>query len=293
MALDISTKTAGVVLPPKLSGEIWQTAQEGSAIMALAGRIDLPAEGTIIETILSDPEAEWVGETDPKPVDTSTFGSRLVQGYKMAVIEPFSDEFRRDKKALYNAVARRLPNALARKFDETVLGTTAPGSNFDVLGGSAVVGIGGAEVWKNLVAVHSAVTANGADLNGWGITPQASSLLIAATDGFGRPLLVPSITGSGATFGSLLGAPVYKSKALFRAGTPNIIGIAGDWSHAKVGVVDGIKISQTDVASLEYGGETVHLWQRNMFALRAEFTVGFRVRDLSSFVRLSDAVPAP
>jgi len=33
--------------------------------------------------------------------------------------------------------------------------------------------------------------------------------------------------------------------------------------------------------------ETLNLWQRNMFAVRAEFEVGFAVRDVNRFVRIT------
>lgn len=300
MALDISRLTEGVLLPPKLSGEIWQSSLDESAVLAMAGRIDLPAEGTVIQSILSDPEAEWVGETDLKPVSTSGFGSRTVQPYKMALIEPFSDEFKRDLPGLYRAVAARLPKALGRLLDRTVLYGTAPGANFDVLSDAPSVAIGNAEVWEDLLAVYSAITAGGGDLTGWGLSPQAIGILMGSTDGFGRPLLADSIKNSPIEIGNLLGAPVYKSRALYRPAaalpveTPAVIGIAGDWTKAKVGIVEGIRIAMSDQATITMNdGTNVNLWQRNMFALRVEMTVGFRVQDKDNFVRLTQAPATP
>lgn len=295
MALDISRLTEGVLLPPKLSGEIWQSSLDESAVLAMAGRIDLPAEGTIIQSILSDPEAEWVGETDPKPVGTSTFGSRTVHPYKMALIEPFSDEFKRDLPGLYRAVAARLPKALGRLLDRTVLYGTAPGANFDVLSDAPDLAIGSGEVWEELLAVYSAITAGGGDLTGWGLSPQAIGILMGSTDGFGRPLLADSIKNSPIEIGNLLGAPVYKSRALYRPdATAPVIGIAGDWTKAKVGIVEGIRIAMSDQATITTAdGTNINLWQRNMFALRVEMTVGFRVQDKDNFVRLTQAPATP
>ena len=38
------------------------------------------------------------------------------------------------------------------------------------------------------------------------------------------------------------------------------------------------------------GGTQVNLWQRNMFAVRAEIEVGFIARNVNHFVRITDGV---
>src|SRR5690606_2650871 len=102
-------------------------------------------------------EAEWVAETDEKPVSNATVSSKSLTPYKMAVIEPFSDEFRRDLPGLYAELARRLPKALGTLFDQTILGSTAPGSGFDVLGGASSVAVDGADVVDDLANALSTV----------------------------------------------------------------------------------------------------------------------------------------
>ena len=51
-------------------------------------------------------------------------------------------------------------------------------------------------------------------------------------------------------------------------------------------------MSVSDQATINDGGTQLNLWQRNMFAIRAEIEVGFRVRDLAHFVKLTDATQA-
>jgi len=64
---------------------------------------------------------------------------------------------------------------------------------------------------------------------------------------------------------------------------------AGDWQNAAVyGTVEGVQISISDQATLNDGGTPLNLWQRNMFAVRAEIEVGFRVRDVNAFVSIND-----
>ena len=129
---DINRTTNSMALPSDISSEILQKMQEGSAVMRLARQITLPGNGKTIPVITSDPQASWVSETAAKPVSNPGLSTKLMQAYKLAVIVPFSDEFRRDAAALYDALIARLPLALAQKFDQTVIGAVdKPGENFD------------------------------------------------------------------------------------------------------------------------------------------------------------------
>ena len=131
----VPTNRTSIDLPVDVSREIMQKTQEESAIMQLARQIALPGRGVAINVITGDPEAAWVGETASKPVSDPGLATKIMRAYKLAVIVPFSDEFRRDAAALYDAIVERLPRALAQKFDATVFGNgSAPGSDFDTFG---------------------------------------------------------------------------------------------------------------------------------------------------------------
>lgn len=295
--VDISRATTGVNLPPAVASDIWQTATEQSAVMQLATRFDLPGSGVSIPIITGDPVANWVGETAKKPVSRGTVTNKTLRGYTIAVIEPFSNQFRRDLPALYRALAGRLPAALALKFDKTVFGIDAvPGSDFDTLASATSVGITG-ETYKGLLAAYSAIATGGGELDGWALAPQGKSLLLGETDSTGRPLFTSGI-GSDAV-PTILGAPTYTTKGVYAAdadgagaGTAAQIGFAGDWSSAAYGVVEDVTISISDQATLDDGGTQINLWQQNMFAVRAEIEVGFRVRDIAHFAKLTNAVQA-
>lgn len=102
MAVDISRTTTNVIFDKEISSEIISKAIEESAFMQLAQRMEIAGNGKKFQTIDGDPVPEWVGETDAKPVGKFTFGTKEVEPYKMALIVPFSDEFRRDEAAPYN-----------------------------------------------------------------------------------------------------------------------------------------------------------------------------------------------
>ena len=286
--IDVNRTTSGIRLDPEQAAEVWSAADDASAVLQLAQRVNLPGAGVSVDIITGEPEAEWVSETNEKPVDRPTFSSKLMTPYTAAVIVPLSNQFRRDKARLYQEIVRKLPQALARKLDATVFGNTAPGSNFDVLGGATAVGVAG-NTYAGLVAADQAVATGGGSLNGWALSPQARGLLLGAVDGMGRPLFINNVQTDGAV-PALLGAPTYQTKAVYKSGTPAQLGFAGDWTSAHVGIVEDIELSISDQATITDGDTQINLWQRNMFAIRAEFEVGFRIRDLAHFARLTDAV---
>ncbi len=286
--VDINRGTTGIQLPKELSAEIWANAQEESAVMRLAQQIALPGSGITIPVVTGDPAADWTAETAEKPVSESTFGFKQMTPYKIAVIELFSMEFRRDLPALYAELVRRLPASIGKKFDETVFGGTAPGSNFDVLSGSTAVAIGGTGTYGKLVTALETIAATDAELTGWVISPQAEALLLKATDGNNRPLFIPNANDDRA-IANLLGARVERSRRVYKAGTPNVIGFAGDWAQARYGIVDGINLAISEEATVNTGTELVNTWQRNMFAVRVEAELGFVVKDAAAFVKLTDA----
>lgn len=289
---DLKRTTSGVNLPPQVSSEIWSTAQEVSAVMSVSRRINLPGSGVSIPIVTGDSAADWVAESAEKPVSHATLGNKTMTPYKLAVIETFSMEFKRDLPGLYSELARRLPGALAKKFDATVLGGTAPGSGFDVLTGAPAMTVDGTSTYADLVAVFNAVAAAGGNLSHWVASPAFEGLLLASVDGQGRPLFIPDATTANRV-GSILGRPVYTTRAALKASTTvgDDTAVAGDFAGSAIyGTVEGVRVDISDQATVNDGGTQVNLWQRNMFAVRAEIEVGFITRNVNHFVRITDGV---
>lgn len=303
---DINRTTNSMALPSDISGEILQKTQQESAIMRLARRIELPGRGVTIPVITGDPTAAWVAETGVKPVSNGTPGTKLMQAFKIAVIETFSKEFIRDIPALYDALVQRLPGALAGVFDGTIVGAVqAPSqSNFDTFAGCTAQSILNANngTYLGMVAADADIATHGGVMNGFAFGAQARALLLTAVDTTNRPLFLASANDG--VVDKVLGVPAYFNKNVYKAGTaavgqtagtPAIVGIAGDWTQAMYGTVAGVEISVTDTASLTVGSgndaTTINLWQQNMVAVRAEIEVGFRA-DTSCFNLLTGAIPS-
>ena len=288
MATGIPTNRSSITLPYSVSSDILQKTQESSAIMQLAKNITLPGNGVQIPVITSDPVADWVTETGNKTVSNPGLSKKIMQAHKLAVIVPFSNEFRRDATALYAALVQRLPNALGKEFDKTVF--FGPGStlaNFDDFSEVTAQSLSGTNgVYGGLVAADTDIAEEGGLVNGYVLSPQGRGMLLGALDTTKRPIFIDSIADGQVP--RILGAPSYIKQAAYKAGTagvgtaagtPDIVGFAGDWSHAMYGTVEGVQISVSDQATLmvEEGTSVtqVNLWQRNMFAVRAEIEVGF------------------
>lgn len=284
--MSISVYRGDIALPTELSNEIMQKTQEQSAVMQLARQIALPGRGLTIPIIAGDPTAAWVDETDAKPVSTPTLSQKVMSAYKLAVIVPFSMEFRRDAAALYDALVQRLPGALAAKFDNTVFFGTAPGSNFDTFAACTAQNIGSSNTYAGLVAADGDIAVHGGIMNGIVLSPAGKSTLLGALDGDNRPLFINSVAEGAVPM--VLGARAVLCKAAYKAGasgspaTPNKVGVAGDWSQAVYGTVEGVRITYSEDAALTINSTLTSLFEHNMFAVRAEIEVGFRA-DTSCF----------
>ena len=307
---DVSRHTSNVILDPDVSQEIWANVIEESAFMRAARRINIPGSGVKVQTITGEPTANWVDETNLKPVGFHTFGQKTITPYKLAIIEPFSEEFLRDKNALYAECVRRLPAALGKKFDATIMGATAPGSGFDVLG----TGVSSTSLlpdsansiteYDRFVAVDAAISAADGIMDTVILAPQGKSILLGAKDTTGHPLFTPGIESG--TVGNILGAPITVAKGVYVAGTaatqsaagvPAVVGVAGDFTDVVWGSVEAVKMSVSDAASLTYTNAssqtvTINLWQQNMVAVRFEVEVAFAVRSKSQLMLLTGATPS-
>lgn len=296
MSSGVAINRTYIDLPADVSAEIMQKTQEESAVMRLARRIALPGRGVTIPVITGDPTAAWVAETAVKPVSNPNVSTKLMTAYKLAVIETFSEEFTRDAKALYDALISRLPGALSKTFDKTIIGAVVkPGDNFDTFANctaQSLIPSSDHSTYDGLVAADAAIAEAGGVLNGFALSPQARSILLGAVDGNQRPLFINSV--SEGAIPRILGQATYFNKGVYKAATgtstPAIVGIAGDWTQAMFGTVEGVKIKITDQATVAVGTDsTINLWQQNMVAILAEIEVGFRA-DTSCFNLLTGKI---
>lgn len=294
MATGILTTSA--TLPEDLSNEIFANVQDQSAIMQLATPIELPGRGMTIPVVTGDPEASFTAEGEEAKVSNTSLGVKEMKPYKLTVIELFSNEFKDNYEAIFAELQNRLPGAIGRKVDSTIMYGTAPGTGFDTLADAESVDLSVKPYDGFVDALEKVSNANG-DLNGWVLSPKARTLLLKAKDSQQRPLFItnPSVEGKDGG-SSVLAIPSLFSRAAYQAKnqgkTPELVGVGGDWTGARFGLVKDITISMADQATINAGGTTMNLYQRDMFALKCTFMFGFVARDKAQFVRLANGTAA-
>lgn len=278
--VDISRGTTGVVLPAAVSNEIWQGVQNQSVVQQVARRIPITGAGVTVPMITGDSVAAWEGETDAFAVSNATLSNKTVTPYKLGLITTFSSEFRRDLPTLYAALVDRLPAAIAKKFDTTVLhGTDNPGTGFGDLSGVPTQEFDGvAEVAAAVTAITTGVP--DASISATIATAQSDGVLGAAEDTEGRALH----QNLDAVY-NRFGGQVVRSQHAYSAADPTV-GFVGDFANYAVwGAVGGIEVSVSDQATVG----SINLWAQDMFALRVKATMAFGVRDDDAFVRYINA----
>ena len=290
--IDLNRSTTGVALPKDVLDEVWQGIRENSAVMQLSRNMSIPGTGVTVNIITGDPEPGWVTESTEKPVDTPTISNKAMQPYKLAVIVPFSNEFRRDLPTLYSAVVERVPFALAKKFDSTVFYGGAPGTNFDTLSSVTAVDLE-ADPAGAINGAMPDIAIEGRARHRIVMPPQGSGTLSGATASGGGRIFAGSYNPAVGAI-TPVGLTTLQRHAAYKAGSSaaNSIGFIGDWTKAIVGTVQDITVDFSDQATINDGTRQVNLWQRNMFALRCEMEVGFIVEDADYFQKFTDTYPA-
>ena len=272
-------------IPANKATEILAGAAEISAFMQLVPQVSLPGNGQEIKVLLGDPTAAWVAETAPKPRNNPTLGTKVLKPSKLAFIETFSMEFRRDYESVFNQLIARAPSALAKAFDNTIAGgVAAPDSNFDQLSGATAVNIA-TGTYGALVGADGAIATAGGATSGIAGSPALRSLLLGATDTTGRPLFIDNaMVGQQPT---VIGLPSAYGRGVANGTT---IGFIGDFTLARWGTTGGIEVTFTDQASIVLADDSViNLFQDNMFAVRVEVSIGFIVADNKYFRKLTNA----
>ena len=292
--VNIERATTGSALPLTLSQEILAKAVESSVVMRMGRQVSVPGSGLTIPVITGEPTPAWTAETARKPVSTHTMTRKNLTPKTLAVIEPFSNQFRRDLPGLYAELVRRLPAAIAKKFDSDVI--LSDRTNVDSLwSNTAAVGananrsvLDATNTYQDVLDGVSAVVTAGYDPTGMVFSPTGELILAGAlTSG-------PLTFGQGRTGGLVSNAITSRNVAVSGidadgsgagATTFTSLGIVGDWNQLVWGYVEAIDIAISDQAVLyvDGGANDIHLFQQNMFAVRAEVEIGAVVGDVKAF----------
>lgn len=225
MATTLSSIPSGL-LPPTVAGPIFEKTEELSAVQQLARRVPLSlTANTVVPVSMDIPAAGWVSEGGVKPVGSGAVGIKQMQGKKVALLVPVSEEIARTNAAgLYEQLKQDLPVAIARAFDYAAIhgkdlrtGGAGPFADYLTKGassielGTATQGIGG--TYTDLVNGEKLVVDAGFDFTGFAADPRLKPTLKLSTDTTGRPLWVDD-PQSGINAGNLIGYPAYYNRGV-------------------------------------------------------------------------------
>ena len=217
---------SSTLLPPTITGPIFEQAQEESAVMRLARRVPLSMTAqTAIPVSMDIPAAGWVSEGQAKPVGSGGVSVKTMTGKKVALLIPVSEEVARSNAAgLYAQLRQDLPTAIARAFDHAAihgvdLRTGGAGPFADYLKENATsVELGTTSqanggLYVDLVNGEKAVVDAGYDFTGIAADPRLRPMLKLGVDTTGRPIWVDD-PQSGLNAGSVIGAPTYFNRGV-------------------------------------------------------------------------------
>lgn len=247
------------LLPPTVTGPIFEKSIESSSVMQLARRVPLSINAqTAIPVSMDVPSAGWVSEGGSKPVGSGAVGVKTMTGKKVALLIPVSQEIATTNAAgLYAQLRQDLPTAIGRAFDYAAIhgkdlrtGGAGPFAEYltqnssSIELGTAVQSVGG--TYADLVGGEKLVVDAGYDFSGFAADPRLKPTLKLSTDNTGRPLWVDS-PQSGINAGNLIGYPAYYNR-----------GVSGTYRRQgnRVQVVTITGTPTGGSFTLSYGGST-------------------------------------
>lgn len=218
--------TQSTLLPPTITGPIFDQAVETSAVMSLARRVPLSMDAkTAIPVPMDVPAAGWVDEGGVKPVASGSVGTKIMQGKKVALLVPVSQEVVRTNPAgLYTQLQQDLPTAISRAFDHAAIhgkdlrtGGDGPFTDYllqtenSIELGTTSQANGG--IYADLVKGEQLVVDANYDFSGYAADPRLRPSLKLQVDTQGRPIWVddPAMGTSG---GNLTGHPAFYNRGV-------------------------------------------------------------------------------
>lgn len=207
------------LLPPTVTEPIFAQTAEQSAVQALARKVPLAMTAqTAIPVTMDIPVAGWVSEGGQKPVGHGAVGVKTMQGKKLALLLPVSEEIVRSNAAgLYDQLRQDLPKSLSRAFDYAAIhgkdlrtGAAGPFPEWlkqtpnSVELGTTTQANGG--MYKDLVNGEALVVNRNFDFEGFAADPRLKPVLKGQVDTTGKPLWVDDPT-MGLGGGRLIGYP--------------------------------------------------------------------------------------
>lgn len=307
------------LLPPIVTGPIFDIAQEQSLVMKLGRRIPVQYGETVIPTTTKRPAVGQVGsgttnaqrEGGLKPLSGTAWDTKSFSPIKLATIVTVSEEFlRKDPQGLYTQLQSDLGYAIGRGIDlavfhgrEPLSGNTLAGIDTSnvICGTPNTINLRNGNVYNDLLDGYDIV--NGQykyEFNGWAVDPRFRSRMLreSIVTAFGTPN-APAVPLNGSqaidlstTTSQVLGLTAHYGRGvggdLDAATDSGYRVVGGDFQQLAYGFADQISVKTSTEATLTDGTNTVNLWQTNQVAILVEVTFGWVLGNQNAFVTFTD-----
>ncbi|MCR5875162.1 phage major capsid protein [Phenylobacterium sp. J426] len=297
------TTEGGILVPTQLAGGIVPLLRARSTFLgANPTRVQLVNGAFKQGRGATGATASYVGEGGLKPVSTPTFDAIDMKAKKLAGIVPLTNEARKWTVGNIEGYVRGdLQNALSLTMDlAAYLGTGSGANPTGIFNKSGIQTVTGtftnpkAPTLAELDAFATAMilkltTANIYSSDTWRWVMSYRTLMYLASMRVGDndgELAYPTLQGANPTW---KGFPVIVTNQVptnLGTGTDQtLIGLV-DFQHVLFGEEEGIVMKVSDQATLDVGGgDLLHLWQQNMFAILAETEHDFGLRYAKAVVK--------
>lgn len=273
---DISRAEVATLIQEAYNNTLLEAAVQGSTVLQAFPTVNMGTKTSHLPVLATLPEAAWVGEsaTDPtgvKPTSEVTWQDTTLVAEEIAVIIPVHENVIDDASvSVLDEIAQLGGQAIGKKLDQAVIfGTGKPGS------------------WTSSALVPAAVAANQTHANAGGTASKDD--LVGATNqcaedialaGFAPDTLLSSlaIRYQVANLRDTLGQLVFRDDSFngFRTffnrngawDAEEAEAVVVDSSRVRIGVRQDITVKFLDQATINSGGTSINLAERDMVALR-------------------------
>lgn len=275
-----------VDMPKDWAPTLMEKSFESSVVGQLTQAKPIPLDGETIPIYDGGFEVGYVPEGNRKPVSDVEMRFDALVPKKFAGILVVSKELaRRNPGAMLEHVEADMINGVARQVDYAVLyaraaltGNPVPETTAVNQTTNRVELTAGGDLVDQLTAGYDLAADGDADPNGWAFDSRFRTRVSRASqvqDGAMPNLAanVASFAGMPAAFGRTVAGRVGRNT------DTGVRGFVGDWDKVRWGFSEDIDLTRSNEATIVDGeGNSIHLFQDNMIALRLEFEIGWWVR---------------
>ena len=249
--LQATTDPGKNLVEKKVAGILTET-QEVMALTKAGATLTTGLKGNIEYITSGGVKSEWKGEIETKEAEALTFGAREFSPKRLATrVDVSLQMLKQSSLDIENSIATLFRNSIAKKLDETILGTTDVANAPKALFTTANIGTNKAElsmanVIKNYVTAlreNDALSGRLAYItSNLGLAMMAGTPMGGNIQGYMVNYLTPS----------LLGTPVVTSNALKTIGGNEPL-ILADWSKFFLGLWGGMEITRDPYSRAQDG----------------------------------------